>query len=306
MATVVLGMPMHNQQVHAKAARAFWGCPSAGKNRCLPGAHGSSLLAKGFNTIWHGALEIRRREPERGITHFGMLHADIAPEPGWVDVLVDEMERTGADVVSAVVPIKDGKGLTSTAVEDPADEWSVLRRLTMREVHRLPETFSIDDLGYDDGRALLVNTGCWLADLSKPWCRDVVFTIRDCVRFLADGTPEVCVIPEDWGFSKWLHGRGGKVLATRKVKLVHFGGADGYGNTEAWGSSFVDEAYSDKFGGLPLPCLGAGVVGRGRGAAPVGTGDRPDGARNRLVDGPLDRVPCAVGSNGDGAGHLSG
>jgi hypothetical protein len=288
MAVVALAMPFYGQ-VHAAAARAFWGCPSLGRHKCLPGAKGSSLLARGFNIAWHTAMEMKRRDrPE--ITHFAMLHADVVPEPGWVDILVEELEKHGADVVSAVVPIKDSKGLTSTAVEFPPDPFEVERRLTMTEVMRLPETFGIEDVGYRDGRALLVNTGCFIADLSKPWCRDVCFTIRDDVQYTADGTPNVRCVPEDWGFSKWLHDRGAKVLATRRVKVHHHGGNDGYPNDSAWGEWSDDEAHKDYHGGLRIPVRHPGLADAGRGAAAGEPGGGPNGAGNRLVEGALDGV----------------
>ena len=101
----------------------------------------------------------------------------------------------GADVVSTVLPIKDRRGVTSTAIDDPEDEWTPLRRLTMREVHRLPETFSAQaDCGYPNN-ALLVNTGCFVLDLRKPSVERVprLRGIRDRVRKTPDGTRQaVC------------------------------------------------------------------------------------------------------------------
>jgi hypothetical protein len=104
----------------------------------------SSLLAHGFNMLWTHALARRR---SHGITHFLMLHADVLPaDADWVSQLHGEMERVGATILSAVIPMKGRRGLTSTALEGPP-----FRRLTMTEIMARPETFT------DPG--LLVNTG---------------------------------------------------------------------------------------------------------------------------------------------------
>lgn len=319
MAVVILGMPSYGS-IHPGAARALWGCPSDGRNKCLPGAKGNSLLARTFNDIWHSSLQIKKKQ-RPDVTHFAMLHADVVPEPGWIDILVDEIERTGADMVSCVVPIKDSKGLTSTAIEDPDDQWDVLRRLTMHEVHRLPETFGIRDTGYDDGRALLVNTGCWIADLSKPWVHDVCFTIRDHIRHPGepgyppdtgsdlDGAPQVCVVSEDWGLSHWLHHEcGATVLATRRVKLTHHesGSAHGYPNYPAWGEWQVDEGKAFKHDRVPVPIRRVGLADRSRGATTGGTGNGSGGAGDRLLAGPLDVVPGADGPQRPVSRHVRG
>ena len=50
-----------------------------------------------------------------------MLHDDVVPEAFWLDKLIAELELHSADVMSAVVPVKSGNGLTSTAVGDADD-----------------------------------------------------------------------------------------------------------------------------------------------------------------------------------------
>ena len=80
--------------------------------------HQTSLLASGFNSLWCTALK-------RGVTHFAMLHADIRPDRNWLDVMLAELQRTGADLVSVVTPIKDARGLTSTGIGHPEIPWSV-------------------------------------------------------------------------------------------------------------------------------------------------------------------------------------
>ena len=74
---------------------------------------GFSIATHTFNMLWAQAYNARR---ELGLTHFAMLHSDVHPDENWIDTLLDEMDRTGADVVSAIIAIKDCKGLTSTGL----------------------------------------------------------------------------------------------------------------------------------------------------------------------------------------------
>src|SRR4030067_2504580 len=74
------------------------------KHRIRYGYQGGSVLIHVFNQLWVQALG----GAERGlVTHFAMLHSDVGASPNWIDVLYDEMLKTGADVVSAVCAIKD-------------------------------------------------------------------------------------------------------------------------------------------------------------------------------------------------------
>lgn len=243
---IFLAMPHYCGLVEISAAQAFL-TTSADENenrfRIYNAAFGSSLLANTFNVLWCEAIN-RRSE---GITHFAMLHADIAPEAGFLSKLYSELLAHDADLVSAVVPIKSPDGVTSTAIDSP-DPFEVERRLTMSEVVSLPETFSAADCGYPD-RALCVNTGCWIADLRKPWVEQVHFQIFNTIQRDAAGVFRPKVMSEDWDFSRQLHRLGAKVLATRKIKLEHIGPAR-FGNQTAWGKPLDHMAK-----GSPLPSL---------------------------------------------------
>lgn len=193
----------------------------------------------GFNTTWCQALNSLKD----GITHLAIMHNDVVPqdEPPWLITMLEEMEKTGADMVSAVTPIKDLAGLTTTGIGDAADPWIPFKRFTLRELATFPETFSAADCGYP-GRYLIHTGGCCLYDLRKP----VYQTLKE------DGTPKVHfhfprrVIKapdgnwgcqgesEDWYFSRMLHEAGGKSVCTRKVRLQHFGEM-AFCNWEAWG-----------------------------------------------------------------------
>ncbi len=223
---------------------------SAEKWTVIPGR--GSLLAYVFNRLWLSAYNSRA---EHGWTHFAMHHADVEAPPGWADVLMDEMDAHQADVLSACVAIKDGRGLTSTGLAHP--ENGSIRRLTWHEVHRLPETFdgpaACRVLGAPEGSGLAVNTGLMLVNfdtVSKfipPGSRGekdpgLFFSVLDGIREEAGGNLTACVLPEDWNFSRSCRERGLSVMATRKVPVAHHGegrypsGVDG----GPWGDWLTD------------------------------------------------------------------
>jgi hypothetical protein len=198
-------------------------------------ADGCSLLAHNFNRLWCQALNERRAN---GFTHFAMHHADQGADAGWLDALLGELERTGADIISVVVPLKDGRGLTSTALYNP--QTAAVQRLTMREVMNLPETFEADDISYALGRQLLVNTGLWVCRLDATWVDEFPgFEVRDAVVKCQDGQFRASVFSEDWNASAWWAKKGVKVVATRKVGVRHIGRA-AFGNADAWGDWETD------------------------------------------------------------------
>jgi len=182
-----------------------------------------SLLTKCFNMLWQAALKDR----ERGITHFAMLHADIVPEDGWLDKMLEICETNQTDVLSTIIPLKNFSGLTSTAFE-VGEKWKC-RRLTMTEVIEGPETFHSEDL--------LLNTGLMVCDIRKPWANEIVFRFEDSI---VNG--EAVNVPEDWGFSRQVRELGGKLFATRAIKAQHFGEVD-FDNYQAWGTMKTDTAY---------------------------------------------------------------
>ena len=191
-----------------------------------------------FNQI---LAECLNRASEGKVTHMAFLHADIAPEEWWVDVLMAEMERLGADVVSALVPIKDLRGISSSGIGDSNDRWHPLRRFTMQEAYEFPETFDAKDAGYP-GSCLLHNDGCFLMDLRNPIFRKtddngVLVASFDFPRRirLVDGKFTTEGESEDWYWSRKLHELGAKTYITRKVKLNHEGGFC-YPNTGIWGT----------------------------------------------------------------------
>lgn len=208
-----------------------------------------------FNVLWTDAQNLF----EQGrVTHFAMLHGDITPDAGqyWLDVLLEEMDRLGASLVSAISPIKDGRGLTSSGICDMSDPWRPFRRFTVREVFaELPETFDNVGAGYPD-RPLLHNTGLWVCDLRRPEFRavredgtlDLYFAFPTRAVRDADGKWVHQRESEDWHFSRdlWLRGVRDTYI-TSKVRLQHHGGMT-WGTHQPWGTfEDGDENTEDKW-----------------------------------------------------------
>lgn len=207
---------------------------SASTGGIMARATGNSVLCHNFNTLWCDALNARKTH---GVTHFAMCHYDVRPEPFWVDKLIAEMDRVDADIISTVLAIKDDRGLTSTGLG--YDEDRNVRRLTMYEIHDLPETFSIHDVG-PAVDYLAVNTGLWVARIDTGWPDAFPgFETRTSIIKGSDGTFKPAFQPEDWLMSRWAHDFDLRVFATRAVKAWHCGIKE-YPNDEAWGDWAYD------------------------------------------------------------------
>lgn len=187
-----------------------------------------SLLTQNFNRMFANALNLRR---DLGITHFALLHDDVIPrQQGWLDLLFDEMKEHRLDVISAIVPIKDDKGLTSTAF-DVSCEGSDVRyrptRLSLKEAFEdYPETIVQDDL--------LINTGCFLMDITKSFAEKIWFEFENVIENQNGQFVARCV-PEDWNFSRRAKAKGAKLGATRKVHVWH-AGKRMFTNEFSWGA----------------------------------------------------------------------
>lgn len=241
---IFLGMPGYGAQT-ASAGRAFYMCcrDITDQRRCpsneLPDKvvkeqNISSLLAANMNGLWAKARTIVHRGQH--LDYFAMLHDDIGLEDFWLDKLIDELEAQDLDILGVVSPIKDHRGLTSTAIGDKdGDPWNVTR-LTMDEIYRLPPTFTSEHVGGD----LLLNTACWVCRFDKFSEWPFYFTINDDITFSEELQAYVAnVESEDWFFSRLCHKAGMKIGATRKIALFHEGPSK-YVNTIAWGSQRFD------------------------------------------------------------------
>ncbi len=240
---IVVIMPHRNGQGNLGAGMAMQAAFK--QHEFVHTNEGHSLLPFAFNRLWCQALNLRT--PRRA-THVLMLHNDVCPDPGFGDVLMDELNATGADMLSVVVPIKDARGITSTAVEDASDPWAC-RRVTMHEVFAMPETFGALDLPWHNltyGR-LLLNTGCWLVRLG-PWVHAINpvtghrpwFRQQDCI-VARNGEDVARSWPEDWDWSRQLQDMGLRILATRKVPLYHE--VQEWHNRSPWGTQRTDLGY---------------------------------------------------------------
>jgi len=240
--TLFLGTMTHNGQLDYLMAKAFYMTPTR-EREVFYMPRQSSLLAAAYNHLWCYALNNREKH---NLKYFAILHSDIVPEDFWCDKLIAELEKYDADVMSAIVPIKENSGVTSTALSGP-DNFTRALRLTMKQVWHPGryETFGIKEM-HDEGwqveedAKLLVNTGCFVARLDRPWCSRVHFTINDRIRVGIGGQLISETEPEDWFFSRRVAEEGGKVMATRTIKLDHMGGR-AYKSHEVWGSE-VDPA----------------------------------------------------------------
>jgi hypothetical protein len=234
---VFVALPTYNGWLKAQALRGLI-LAAAGVRFTYELGFGS-LLTTNFNRLLCMA---RNTRPACPWTHFAMHHADVSADPGWLDTLVAEMDRVGADVLSAVIAIKDDRRLTSTGTV--CADGSV-RRLALKEVYRLPETFSAQDLPRLGIRApLVVNTGLFVCDFTKSWADEFVFRQADDVVRLPDGTFRPLNLPEDWGFSGWCNQRGLRVFATRKVPVVHWNGDTPWDNgphEDGWDTDLGDD-----------------------------------------------------------------
>lgn len=222
-------MPNRPGASHIEAIYSHCYLASRGGCDVIPGQGQSSLLAYSFNILWAEAL----RYAQAGIiTHFLLHHDDIEIRTcGWLDAMLEEMQRTGAAVLSVVVPIKDIRGETSTAIGDLDNPWAC-RKLTLGECASLPETFCAADTPWPD-RPLLLNTGVMLVDLRRKEFHRTnangelvfYFTIQDRVIKTADGF-QAQVRSEDWEFSRNCHAAGLPCYATRTIEVIHKGGGE--------------------------------------------------------------------------------
>ena len=227
---VLLAFPCYGNP-HPGAARSVWQTATRSRRVAVFEGHRASLLACGFNMAWCRALGLRGG----GLAHFAMLHSDIEPEPWWLDLLLAEAQKHDLDILSAVAPIKDGRGLTSTGIAGP-DPFTPLRRLTTAEVAALPATFTAADTAWPD-RPLLVNTGCMVVRM-RPDSHLAHFEVRDRIRETPGGwVAESC--SEDWGLSLRAAELGWRVGATTAVRLAHYGEGE-ITNVGAWGTCATD------------------------------------------------------------------
>lgn len=193
----------------------------------------TSALAFGFNILWANMLNYRQH-PEYPPTHYLLWHADVQPmTEDWLGVMLHEMEAVKADVLSAVIPIKNDLGATSTSVETD-NPWRP-RRYSQAEVHKMTVNPWTEP-------GLLINTGLMLVDFRKPWVEQIAFTMHDRVIYDEDEkTWKAQFQPEDWDFSRQCHKLGVSVYATKSILTNHIG-FSAFRSDHIWGFA-SDEEY---------------------------------------------------------------
>lgn len=220
---IYVGIPCYNSQIFSEAYKAI--LVSAKKIYTID-TLSYSALTHTYNLLYCKALSARKN----GVTHFLMLHNDIIPEYGFIDKMLAIAERHKADILSAVVPLKNATGCTSIALDTGA-YWQP-KRLTLKELYKDYEpTFTHEKL--------LINTGCMLIDITKPFAEKMCFRFENIIEKVGDEfIPKI--FPEDWILSREARENGASIYATREIKLNHVGNSY-FGNTTPWGQWEKDE-----------------------------------------------------------------
>lgn len=195
--------------------------PESGEWECFQTDIRSSMLVEGFNV---GVASAKNGKAD----YFAMIHSDISAEPGWLAKLIRALDESGADMIHAPAMIKDRRGLTSTAFAHSLDPWSLKRRLALKEVHALPDVFTIDDIReHIDPEAvcLLPNPGCMVMRMGQ-WFYDWPgFSTLSKVELKDDGKYYSRSVSEDYCFGYWAAAHGLKlaVAGPRVVATEHIG-----------------------------------------------------------------------------------
>jgi hypothetical protein len=217
-----LGVPV----VQAACAHLF---PTTNDNFTIPRTASGSLLTFCFNRMLADFWTVRKKFQ---VDYVAMIHDDIGAPMCWADFYIEIMKQTGADFVSGISPIKDKRGLTSTALETD-NSWSP-RRLTMHEIFEKPETFT--------DPKILANTGLWLAKADAIWMGKFCFEQKDQIMELRQPNGEsqyiARTISEDWDWSRKVKMFGGSIFVTRKVPFFHENPE--FTNERVWGDWKTD------------------------------------------------------------------
>jgi hypothetical protein len=247
---ILLAMP--GPHIRFTLAQSAFCCIAKGHQMEIVGADAASW--DNMNVLWCTALNAAKNH---GVTHFAMIHADIVPvlDQDWVNIMLADMAERDLDFISAVVPIKDTRGMTSSGIGDPADPWVPYRRFTMHEIYSFPPTFNQDEIGYPSKDWYLNhNSGMIIADLRKPVFRKslpdgemaIWFEFRKRMYFDENGEAKLVGESEDWNISRRLWLAGAKTAITRKPALKHYGMV-GHPNTHPWGDQLHDKGCEYKW-----------------------------------------------------------
>lgn len=258
--TVFLAVPCGTQLLQIQTANAIQNCfTSLADVRLLTASQYCSALTGNFNGLWCMALNHNIRNPDAPIDYFAMIHSDMGvTEPDWLYQLLCIIEDCNVEMASAIIPIKDGRGLTSTGFD--IHPWRP-RRLTITETLRLPETFTADDIMVKKNGAwqpkpaidlsgplapLLPNTGCWACKFTSPWVKEFAFSVGDRIVEVRDKDGKITGYAqqfqsEDWNLGRFMNARGIKFAVTSAIHPNHFGTFNYSVGTEPWGNARDEE-----------------------------------------------------------------
>lgn len=227
---VFIALPCYGDRIHASIVDSLMKSVKDPARVVRIMSNSFSILTRNFNSLYCQALNSRTD----GVTHFCMIHDDIViNNMFWLDKMIDIMASSEADILSAIVPIKDKRGVTSTAQDLRSDDQPYrVKRYTMHELHKMPATFTADNL--------LLNSGLMLVDIRKEWAEKVCFQFNDAITKGPQGTYYPVGLSEDWLYSIKARAFGAKLFATREIS-VHHVGQTRYPNDSAWGSLQEDD-----------------------------------------------------------------
>lgn len=157
--TVYIACPTYNGEIRQETAtRIFL------QGTVLPNVkkiHASSALTMNMNQMYAEALDMRDKfakdarertdlpdDKKHNLKWFAMCHADIVPEEFWIDKLIKIAEAGDIDFLSCVVPIKDDKGISSTAIEVEGIDHFPFMRISQAQIwdKNFPVTFTKEEL----------------------------------------------------------------------------------------------------------------------------------------------------------------
>ena len=227
MRKVLVVMPMHSRMIDFASAQSMYYASARDDLTVHRQFSVYSALTANFNSLLCSAIN-------NEYDLFAMLHGDMIVDNFWLDVLVEEMDKHDAGVVSVVTSIKTFERETSTALACVGDDrFGIRGRLSHEEVTRLPETFCAEDVAREFPDAakgepiLLVNTGCFVGDIKRALSRrpnGEMFCFHIGNRIVEqDGRVQQHFEPEDWRMSRELAADGVRVYATSKVNSYHVG-----------------------------------------------------------------------------------
>lgn len=227
---IMIAAPSYDGRIEVGTSFCITRAAIKEEHNCVVNTSETSSNTGGFNNLWCEALNDRKH----GLTHFAMIHVDVVAEHGWLDKMIELMDKYCADVMSAIIPIKSRAGFVSTAIDQSngaamgTKEHYDISALNLHEVHRMADKTFTDE-------NILINTGLMLVDMRKPWVEKMCFRFENDIIKIGDEFKPFQV-SEDWHFSREAKKLGAKLYATREISVKHMGRA-AYVNSQPWGTA---------------------------------------------------------------------